>query len=207
MSITILIVDDEEHTRINLEALVKEKGYSTITAATYAEAKEQVGKGNCDLVLMDMQLPDGYGPNLLIEMANLPYHPPVIMLDEDAQAGGLAQELAFESADYAQVREVEEGKPGLLLEADYALGDGNEIGIWLDDMSAESKALADPMVSKMGPTGMARRILLTPAAVKITRLRCSRPHSQRTLIPRVLSSARLATVVTLPAAVKRIPLR
>jgi DNA-binding NtrC family response regulator len=80
MSITILIVDDEEHTRINLEALVKEKGYSTITAATYAEAKEQVSKGNCDLVLMDMQLPDGYGPNLLIEMANLPYHPPVIMI-------------------------------------------------------------------------------------------------------------------------------
>lgn len=80
MSITILIVDDEENTRLNLEALLKDDGYGTILAATYAEAKEHVQKGDCDLVLLDMQLTDGYGPNLIIEMATMPYHPPVIMI-------------------------------------------------------------------------------------------------------------------------------
>jgi DNA-binding NtrC family response regulator len=80
MSITVLIVDDEEHTRIDLEALVKGKGYGTLTAGTYAEARAHIQKGDCDVVLLDMQLPDGYGPNLLIEMATLPYHPPVIMI-------------------------------------------------------------------------------------------------------------------------------
>jgi tetratricopeptide (TPR) repeat protein len=83
------------------------------------------------------------------QKVNLSFTPAVWgpMLDEDAQAGGLAQELAFESTDYAQVREVEEGKPSLLLEADYALGDGSEIGSWLEDTSAESKALAEPMLA------------------------------------------------------------
>ena len=80
MSITVLIVDDEENTRIDLEALVKAKGYGTLTAATYAEARNYVQKGDGDVVLLDMQLPDGYGPNLLIEMATMPYHPPVIMI-------------------------------------------------------------------------------------------------------------------------------
>ena len=88
-----------------------------------------------------------------------------------------------------------------------AVLDPNQTNIRRLAMISPSQEDIEAMVSKMGPTGMARRILLTPAAVKITRLRCSRPHSQRTLIPRVLSSARLATVVTLPAAVKRIPLR
>ncbi|MHC1740946.1 MAG: sigma-54-dependent transcriptional regulator [Anaerolineaceae bacterium] len=80
MSITVLIVDDEENTRIDLEALVKGKGYSTLTAATYVEAREHVIKGDCDLILLDMQLKDGYGPNLLLEMATMPYHPLVIMI-------------------------------------------------------------------------------------------------------------------------------
>jgi tetratricopeptide (TPR) repeat protein len=69
------------------------------------------------------------------------------MLDEDAQGSSLAQELAFESANYAQIRDVDDGKPGLLLEADYALGDGGQIGAWLDDVEAESKALSDPMLA------------------------------------------------------------
>jgi len=80
MSITVMIVDDEENTRVNLEALVKDEGYKTITAATYAEALAQVKEGNADIVLLDMQLPDGYGPNLLVEIASLPYQPPVIMI-------------------------------------------------------------------------------------------------------------------------------
>jgi DNA-binding NtrC family response regulator len=75
-----MIVDDEENTRVNLEALVKDEGYKTITAATYAEALAQVKEGNADIVLLDMQLPDGYGPNLLVEIASLPYQPPVIMI-------------------------------------------------------------------------------------------------------------------------------
>lgn len=80
MSITVLIVEDEENARKNLAGLLKAKGYGTLEAGTFAEAREHVFKGDCDVVLLDMQLPDGYGPNLLIEMAPMPSKPPVIII-------------------------------------------------------------------------------------------------------------------------------
>lgn len=80
MSITILLVDDEENTRINLGGLLTTKGYSVITAASLEEARAHIQKGEGDVVLLDLQLKDGYGPNLLIEMANMQSRPPVIMI-------------------------------------------------------------------------------------------------------------------------------
>ena len=80
MSITVLIVDDEENTRKNLEGLLITKGYGVITAATLAEARSFIQKGDGDVVLLDLQLPDGYGPNLLIEMSSMVSRPPVIMI-------------------------------------------------------------------------------------------------------------------------------
>jgi len=80
MSITVLIVEDEESARKSLAGLLKAKGYSTLEAGTFAEAREHVQKGDSDVILLDMQLPDGYGPNLLIEMAPMPSKPPVIVI-------------------------------------------------------------------------------------------------------------------------------
>ena len=80
MSVTVLLVDDEENTRINLGGLLATKGYEVIPAATLDEARTHIQKGEGDVVLLDLQLPDGYGPNLLIEMANMPNRPPVIMI-------------------------------------------------------------------------------------------------------------------------------
>jgi len=80
MSYTILVVDDEENTRINLEGLLTGIGYSVVTAGSLAEARTHIQKGEGDVVLLDLQLPDGYGPNLLVEMAGMPSRPPVIMI-------------------------------------------------------------------------------------------------------------------------------
>jgi DNA-binding NtrC family response regulator len=56
------------------------KGTMFITAATLGEARTHIQKVEGDIVLLDLQLPDGYGPNLLIEMSNIPNRPPVIMI-------------------------------------------------------------------------------------------------------------------------------
>ena len=80
MSYTILVVDDEENTRMNLDGLLTGIGYSVVTAGSLAEARAHVQKGEGDIVLLDLQLPDGYGPNLLVEMASMPVRPPVIMI-------------------------------------------------------------------------------------------------------------------------------
>lgn len=80
MSITILIVDDEETFRINAEGLLSARGYETHSVATLAEARDCLRRGDGDIVLLDVQLEDGYGPTLLYETANLPQRPPIILV-------------------------------------------------------------------------------------------------------------------------------
>lgn len=80
MSITILLVDDEENARRNITEYLQPKGYEIIGAATLNEARQALQRGDGDVILLDVQLPDGYGPNLLIETANMPARPPIILI-------------------------------------------------------------------------------------------------------------------------------
>ncbi len=80
MSVTILIVDDEENARANIRAFLTPRGYEVLGAATLAEAREYVQRGNADIILLDVSLPDGYGPDLLVETAALPVRPPIILI-------------------------------------------------------------------------------------------------------------------------------
>jgi len=80
MSFTVLIVDDEETFRRNAEDFLTARGYETHGVGTLAEARQCLQSGDSDVVLLDVQLPDGYGPNLLYETANLPVRPPIILI-------------------------------------------------------------------------------------------------------------------------------
>ena len=80
MSATILIVDDEENARLNYAEFLAGQGYEIIGAATMAEARKHLQSASADIVLLDVQLPDGYGPNLLDEISHLPVRPPVILI-------------------------------------------------------------------------------------------------------------------------------
>jgi len=64
----VLIVDDDANTREALEALVSQEGFTTALAASVAEARIQLVRQRPDAVLMDLQLPDGNGIELLEEM-------------------------------------------------------------------------------------------------------------------------------------------
>ncbi|MEW5872501.1 MAG: sigma-54 dependent transcriptional regulator [Chloroflexota bacterium] len=79
MSATILIVDDEENARQNIGAFLNARGYEIIGAASLAEARQVLEQGRADIVLLDVQLPDGYGPTLLEEDAS-PNRPPIILI-------------------------------------------------------------------------------------------------------------------------------
>ncbi len=80
MSATILIVDDEENARHIIASFLGPKGYEVIGAATLEEARQHISRGDADIILLDVQLPDGYGPTLLDETATLPNRPPIIMI-------------------------------------------------------------------------------------------------------------------------------
>ena len=80
MSATILIVDDEENARLNIADFLTSRGYESIGVATLAEARESLRLGQADIILLDVQLPDGYGPSLLEETASMPLRPPIILI-------------------------------------------------------------------------------------------------------------------------------
>ena len=80
MAITILIVDDEDNARDSLINLFSRQGYETLGAATMTEAREQIKRGAADVVVLDVQLPDGYGPDLLRETSQYAVRPPIILI-------------------------------------------------------------------------------------------------------------------------------
>jgi two-component system response regulator AtoC len=80
MSFTVLIVDDEETARHNISTFLTSKDYEVVGAATLGEARTAIRLGNADIILLDVQLPDGYGPTLLEETAHLPMRPPIILI-------------------------------------------------------------------------------------------------------------------------------
>lgn len=80
MSYSVLIVDDEENARKNIGDFLTSKKYEVIEAENLKKAREAIQKGTGDVILLDVQLPDGYGPNLLQETANLSVRPPVIII-------------------------------------------------------------------------------------------------------------------------------
>jgi DNA-binding NtrC family response regulator len=80
MAITILVVDDEENAREGLSSLLSRQGYEVIGVATMAEARENIKRGAGDVILLDVMLPDGYGPDLLKETAQYAIRPPIILI-------------------------------------------------------------------------------------------------------------------------------
>ena len=80
MSITVLIVDDEENARQNIGEYLTPLGYEIIGVPTLSEARNCLNRGDGDVVLLDVTLPDGYGPTLLYETSSLPLRPPIIII-------------------------------------------------------------------------------------------------------------------------------
>jgi len=80
MTATILIVDDEDNARKFISDFLVSKSYEVNGVANLADARQAIQKGSADIILLDVNLPDGYGPNLLAETAMMPYRPPIILI-------------------------------------------------------------------------------------------------------------------------------
>ena len=63
MSATILIVEDEENFRTHIYNFLNGRGYEAIGVATLGEARKCIQQGKADIILLDVQLPDGYYSN------------------------------------------------------------------------------------------------------------------------------------------------
>jgi two-component system nitrogen regulation response regulator NtrX len=76
----ILVVDDEPNIRKLLKGVLEDEGYSVSAAADAREAEAELGRGNVDLVLLDVQLPGEDGLSLLRRWQAEDAQVPVIMM-------------------------------------------------------------------------------------------------------------------------------
>lgn len=102
MAATVLIVDDEENARYNTGLFLTKKGFEVIGVATLGEAKECVRRGSADIILLDVQLPDGYGPDLLEETAYLPVRPPIIIITAYGDIGMAVEAMKNGAHDFLE---------------------------------------------------------------------------------------------------------
>src|ERR1043166_9718508 len=61
----ILIIDDERPILLTLDALLQRHGYKVETASTAAQGIKVLKNGSSDVVLLDLQLPDADGLQML----------------------------------------------------------------------------------------------------------------------------------------------
>ena len=65
---TILIVDDDLDLSMLIQDMLEDNGYASLYAASIDEAYEVLTKNKCDLILLDINLPDGTGFSLCKEL-------------------------------------------------------------------------------------------------------------------------------------------
>ena len=64
----ILLVEDHEQTRATLTQLLQRRGHTVATVATTEAARERAARGDCDLIISDLGLPDGDGHKLMSDL-------------------------------------------------------------------------------------------------------------------------------------------
>lgn len=102
MSGEVLIVDDSLTVRMDLAEAFEEAGLPTSPCATLTEAREALARGSVALVILDVQLPDGDGVDLLREIRAAPATAalPVLMLSAEPEVRERARGLQMGASDF-----------------------------------------------------------------------------------------------------------
>lgn len=102
----ILVVDDEAGIRFALRGFLEARGYEVLEAGTAAEARASLKRQTPDVVLVDQQLPDSSGVDLLPSIKDLAPLSSVVMLTGHATIE-LAVRAIKEGADQFLVKPVD----------------------------------------------------------------------------------------------------
>ena len=80
MTATILLVEDDANARSFMAPVLKADGYEVREAETLAAAHRALDRSEADIVVLDVELPDGYGPSLLDRISREMPGMPVIVV-------------------------------------------------------------------------------------------------------------------------------
>lgn len=120
MAATILVVDDEETARMVMSEFLRSKGFEVLEAGTLAEARAVISEGVADIVVLDVRLPDGYGPHLLTETSRLPLRPQVIIVTAHGEVSMAVEAMKNGAQDFME-------KPIDLLELEKSVNRAAEV--------------------------------------------------------------------------------
>jgi diguanylate cyclase (GGDEF)-like protein len=97
----VLVVDDDAHFRGIIERLIlRSYTYSVRTAATEAEAWEELESNPFDLVLLDLYIDGRKSWDTLSKIRKLPYAPPVIVISCEDTKGNLEHARSLGAFDF-----------------------------------------------------------------------------------------------------------
>jgi len=100
MNPQILIVDDEESLTFFLKNALEDKGYYVDTASTLASARESLQTRFPDLLLLDLNLPDGQGLDLYRLIKEKGYNIPTIVITAHGSVNSAVEALKLGVDDY-----------------------------------------------------------------------------------------------------------
>ena len=102
MSASVLVADDEETARMVVSEFLRSIGYEVQEAGTLAEAREIINQDGTDIIILDVRLPDGYGPHLLKETARLPRRPQVIIVTAHGEVAMAVEAMKSGAQDFME---------------------------------------------------------------------------------------------------------
>ncbi len=76
----ILVIEDEDATRYLCEVLLRKEGYQVVLAENGADGMTALAVKKFDMVLLDLNLPDGDGLDLAGQISKLPDEIPILMM-------------------------------------------------------------------------------------------------------------------------------
>ncbi|WDP91532.1 MAG: sigma-54-dependent Fis family transcriptional regulator [Desulfobacter sp.] len=98
----VLVIDDDTKICLFFTELLKDMGLEFKTANTLGEARKEIAARSFDLVLLDLDLPDGNGLGFMPELTALPDPPEVIIVTGTGDAGGAELAFKYNAWDYVQ---------------------------------------------------------------------------------------------------------
>ena len=100
MKATILVMDDEESIRFSFHRFLAAEGHHVLTAASYLEALARMDEIDFDLILADLILDDGWGIDILQEVARRELKTRVIIMTAYPASDTVMTSFRMQAIDY-----------------------------------------------------------------------------------------------------------